>query len=937
MVPLATYRLQFNRDFRFRDAIPILDYLKDLGISHIYASPILASRHGSGHGYDLTDPTKIAADLGGEEDFVLLQSALEERGMGLLLDIVPNHMAAGPENRWWMDVLEYGPNSPFASYFDIDWKPPSRTLENKLLLPLLSKPFADALNDGDMNARYEEGRFFVAYGDRRFPVAPSSYAEVLAEADTEAGLPSDSESPGANEWKGILTVARSFANAFVMRGQSAAERRTKFENMRDRLKQLITLTPQFATSIQNALRRINGTPRDPSTFSKLERLLVSQHYRLAFWETTSEAINYRRFFSITDLVGVRVEDPAVFEATHELAIRIGHKDVCAGSRIDHIDGLRDPFGYLTRLRERLAEKGGEPYLIVEKILARNETLPENWPVDGTTGYDFMNCVNHLFVDERQAHSLSDLYSRWIGIHTPFEDIVYEKKKLIMRTLLGVEMRALARELGELSRDDRYARELHPAELAESLVEVTACLPIYRTYIQTLDVPGEAKRAVQRAVESARERRPTLNRSYFDFVSDVLVLVARDHLRPEQREARLAFVTRWQQFTGSIMAKGFEDTALYVYYPLASLNEVGGDPQVTSSTAAEFHKWVMSRQKKWPHSMNSTTTHDTKRSEDTRARIAVLSEMPDLWARHLESWSRANEKYVSHVDGASVPDRNEEYLFYETLVGVWPLQEQEWPTLVSRLQEYLIKAVREAKVHSHWSRPNEGHESALREFIVQVLDRERNSVFCSSFEQAHQCIAPYGMMNGLSQTLLKIMCPGVPDCYQGSELWDLRVVDPDNRNAIDYRVRRAALASENGSAAPEDLLLSWRDARVKLHVIQRSLAARNQNPALATQASYLPLNVSGPHADRIVAFAREYQGAWLIAVVPRCIASVRAPITGAEERFEFWKDTTLRLPTGAPTEWFNLLGGKGLPVIAMSPKGASLGDVFRDFPLALLQS
>lgn len=937
MVPLATYRLQFNSDFQFRDAIAILDYLKDLGISHIYASPILTSRQGSGHGYDVTDPTKIDSDLGGEEDFALFQSALEERGMGLLLDIVPNHMAASPENRWWMDVLEYGPNSPFASYFDIDWRPPSRALENKLLLPFLGKPFAEVLNDGDLQVQWDEGRFFVAYGDQRLPVAPNSYAEVLAEADTETDLQLDPESPAAHEWKGILTVAQSFASPFVMRGQSAAERRTQFENMRDRLRQLVAATPEFASCIQDALCRINGTPGDPSTFSKLERLLVGQRFRLAFWQTASEAINFRRFFSITHLVGVRVEDPGVFDATHDLAIRIGLKDVCAGLRIDHIDGLRDPLGYLARLRERLSAKSREPYLIVEKILARDETLPLNWPVDGTTGYEFMNAVNRLFVDERQAKSLVGVYSRWIGLETRFEDVVYDKKKLVMRTLLGVEMRAVARELAELSRDDRYARELHPAELVESLIEITACLPVYRTYIQTLEVPEEAKQVIAEAVEAARERRPTLDRSYFDFVSDVLTLAPRDHLRPEQREARLAFVTRWQQFTGSIMAKGLEDTAHYIYYPLASLNEVGGDPRVTGSATVDFHKFVTSRQEKWPNSMNATTTHDTKRSEDTRARIAVLSETPDLWARHLKSWSRMNEKYVTRIDNASVPDRNEEYLLYETLVGVWPLTEEEWPSLVSRLQEYLTKAIREANVHTRWSRPNEAHESALRQYIAQVLDREQNSSFHAGFERAQQCIALYGMMNGLSQTLLKVACPGVPDCYQGAELWDLRLVDPDNRGAIDYQTRRAALAGADGDVAPEDLLLSWQDARVKLHVAKRSLAARDRNSALFTKGRYLPLDASGTHADRIVAFARVYEGSWIIAVVPRCIASVRAPITGAEERTQFWKTTRLRLPETAPLEWVNLLGRDDSPGISTNKEGASLGDVFHDFPLALLQS
>jgi (1->4)-alpha-D-glucan 1-alpha-D-glucosylmutase len=939
--PLATYRLQFNSNFRFRDATSILDYLRELGISHVYASPVLASRSGSGHGYDVTDPTRIDFDEGGEEEFAALQSALEERGMGLVLDLVPNHMAASSENRWWMDVLEFGPDSPFASYFDIDWKPPSRTLENKLLLPFLGRPFGDVLNDGELYLSWHGSRFVLQYGEQLFPIAPTTYAHILNSGASGKEAALESESPTAQEWRGVLAVAQSIA---LGNGTLAvADRRAKFEGMCERLHQLLIASAEVYAHIEKTLAVLNGKPGTPGSFNELERILSGQHYRLAFWQTASDAINYRRFFSITDLVGVRVDDPAVFDATHEKAIRIGLSKSCGGFRIDHIDGLREPVRYLKRLRERFSSQRPERddlYLIVEKILERDEWLPDDWPVEGTTGYDYLNFANRLLVDEQQAGALEEIYSKWIGLSVDFEDLLYDKKKLIMRTLLGVEIRAVNRALAELARDDRYAREFHPAELAEALIEVTACLPLYRTYTQSLEVPETARKVISEAIESARARRAKLPAEYFNFISDVLLLAAAEHIRPEQREARLAFVTRWQQFTGSIMAKGLEDTALYIYFPLASLNEVGGDPRVSVDDHSSFHELIARRQKNWPDSMNATTTHDTKRSEDTRARIAVLSEIPERWEAALRCWSRANDTFVHKANSEAVPDRNEEYLFYQTLIGVWPLHESEWRTLVPRVQDYMIKATREAQVHTRWTRPNEPHESALRDFVAGVLDRKSNAEFCSKFDQFQQFTALYGMLNGLSQTLLKTTCPGVPDCYQGSELWDLRLVDPDNRGTIDFERRRGLAAalrqtheSENGQNT-EKILASWQDGVVKMHVLKRTLNARQANPDLYLEGEYIPIEIQGQHKDRVVAFARKNNNDWAISVSVRCVASVQAPIMGFEERRDFWKQTELILPDGAPKKWANGLAGNAAGIVSATDR-VNVGTALEGFPLALL--
>jgi (1->4)-alpha-D-glucan 1-alpha-D-glucosylmutase len=943
-VPLATYRLQFNANFGFRDAIGILDYLHDLGISHLYASPILTSRRGSNHGYDVADPTRIDPDLGGEEGFAALQSALEKRGMGLLLDIVPNHMVASSENRWWMDVLEYGPDSPFAFYFDIDWRPPSRDLENKLLLPFLGKPFGQVLDAGEFKIQIENGRFFLRYGDQTFPIAPRSYAEILRYAGLEKTGSMEVDSLSWQEWKGITSVSESISASHRPSPQEAAERRGKFEQMRERLSRLLTSSPEIPLLLERTLQKINGVAGDPQSLICLERILSSQFYRLAFWRTPSESINYRRFFSIADLVGVRAEDPSVFEASHETAIRLGYKPCDTGFRIDHIDGLRDPGEYLTRLRDRLSlESSAErPYLVVEKIVELGESLPEDWPVAGTTGYDFLNCTNRVLVGEQTAGTIEEVYERWTGTRVDFRGVLYEKRKLVMRSLLAVEMRSLGRQFAQLARDDRYARELDPNELMETLIEVTACLPVYRTYIQKLDLPPAAQEILRRAIDEARSRRSNLPSACFDFLSDVLLLTAREHTRPEQREARLAFVTCWQQFTGPVMAKGLEDTALYVFFPLSSLNEVGGDPRVSGGRFLTFHDFILNRQVKWPNSMNATTTHDTKRSEDTRARIAVLSEIPAEWESALRDWSRINEKFTTQVNGSAVPDRNEEYLFYQTLIGTWPLAEADWQTLAPRLQEYVVKATREAMVHTRWTRPNEPHEAALCKFVTGVLDPKSNGAFCACFEKFQGCTALYGMLNGLVQVVLKVASPGVPDHYQGSELWDLRLVDPDNRGSIDFAVRDAILSSLrdaiNGKCSQfiRELLENWRDGRVKLYVLAQLLRTRHENPELFVDGDYQPLQASGSHGGRVLAFARRHAKDWAIALAPRCLASVRAPVINGDRR-GFWGDTLLSVPQNAPQRWVNVLAGPSGRMISSSNGQIPLGEAFADFPAALLMS
>jgi (1->4)-alpha-D-glucan 1-alpha-D-glucosylmutase len=947
-LPSATYRVQLSQDFRFADASRVLAYLHDLGISDVYLSPILASRKGSGHGYDVTDPTRINPDLGSEEEFAALQSELQNRGMGLLLDTVPNHMAASAENPWWMDVLENGAQSAFAAFFDIEWHPHSRSLDGKILLPVLGRPFGEALDFGEIKLVFQDGRFFFQYFDSLFPLAPRSYHAILNLHVDLLKQVLGEDAPAYHEYSGILASVQELASADRRSAETAADRRLRFEASRDRLKSLVTSSNEVVRLVEENVSEINGKEGDPASFGFLQRLLAEQNYKLAFWQNLNESINYRRFFTIADLVGVRVEDPLVFEATHGYILRLVSKNPFAGLRVDHIDGLRDPFAYLNKLQERLAsaEKNGaaSSYVLVEKILSRGEDLPEEWPVCGTTGYDYLNEANGLFVEPEGAHHLEEIYSAFIGREQNFADVVYQKKKLVMNTLLGVEMRTLGRQLAELAAQDRYARELNRGQLIDALIEVTACLSVYRTYIRNMDLPGQATKYIEEAIALARARATHLKSAYFNFVREVLLILNPPHVLADQREARLAFVVRWQQFTGPIVAKGLEDTALYVYHPLLSLNEVGGDPRPSDAPSVEdFCVFVENRRRKWPGSLDATSTHDTKRSEDVRARLNVLSEMPTEWKDHLELWAKQNAPHKEQVGGQAVPDRNEEYFLYQTLLGVWPLEQEGCATLLERVQAHILKATREAMVHTRWTRPNQQHEDALRKFVARILSSPDNGEFLQDFLQFQKNVAYFGMVNGLSQTLLKIASPGVPDFYQGSELWDLRLVDPDNRGPIDFDQRAAALAGiANAEAAGSgrglrDLVEHWHDGRIKLYLIWKALHFRRDHEELFREGEFVPLQAAGCYSRNVTAFLRRQETSWVVAAFPRWLSQVPAlPGGGMDERN--WCDTKLMLPRKSPSQWESVLTREGLALKNVDREPyMKANDLFHDFPVAVFSA
>jgi (1->4)-alpha-D-glucan 1-alpha-D-glucosylmutase len=947
-IPSTTYRLQFNKDFRFPDACKILDYLNSLGISDIYMSPILGSRKGSEHGYDVTDPTRINPELGSEEEFQTFQNELQKRGMGLVLDIVPNHMAASMENAWWMDVLENGAQSAYAAFFDIDWHPSDPGLGGRILLPVLGAPFGEVLESGELKLTFHESKFYVQYFDSYFPVAPHTYYRILNHRIDRLKEIIGEDSPAYHEYSGILASLQPLANADRRAGETAADRRLRFEAARDRLSTLTKTSKEIADFIDENLRAFNGVPHDPGSVGDLQRLLAEQNYKLAYWQNVNESINYRRFFTIADLVGVRVEDPVVFEATHGNLLQLIAKGPFTGIRVDHIDGLRDPFAYLNRLQERLAAPNSPAgssttYLIVEKILHRDESLPAEWPVSGTTGYDYLNEANGVFVNPRGAVHIEQIYSGFIGREQKFADVLYQKKKLVMSTLLGVEMRSLGRQLAELAAQDRYAREIPRGQLFEALTEVTAGLSVYRTYIRNMEIPEHAAKYIGEALEEARRRAARVNSASLDFVAQVLLLQNPPHVLPDQREARLAFVTRWQQFTGPIVAKGLEDTALYVYHPLLSLNEVGGDPEPSHVSSREgFFSFLRGRSQNWPHSMNTLTTHDTKRSEGVRARINVLSEMPGAWQSHLELWSKQNAKHKEEVDGRQAPDRNEEYFLYQTLLGVWPLEREACETLTERLQAYLIKATREAMVHTRWTRPNQKHEEALRRFVARILSPAADD-FLQGFRAFQKKVAYYGMVNSLSQALMKIAAPGVADFYQGSELWDLRLVDPDNRGPVDF-ARRMQLLQEIESAEAadsgklfRDLVEHWHDGRIKLYLMQKAIRYRREHAALFQEGGFEPLEIAGECPEHVVSFLRRHSEGQVLAVVPRWLSQL--PGSSARGRVESeWKDAEILLPSDSPSHWRSILTGDDVVVQNGGDKrGLRVSTLFQRFPVALLST
>jgi (1->4)-alpha-D-glucan 1-alpha-D-glucosylmutase len=952
-VPRATYRIQFNRDFTFRDAARLVPYLDALGISDLYASPYLQARPGSTHGYDVFNHNVLNPEVGSEEEYRTLASVAREHDMGHLLDIVPNHMGiSGNGNEWWNDVLENGPSSPFAPYFDIDWYPLSPALSGKVLLPVLGDQFGEVLERGELKLAHEDGRFWIEYYENRFPTAPRSITGVLSEALEHLRKKHARDFEALTELESIMTALRHLPPRDRTDPESVAERQRERLVSRRRLATLYESSTAARQAIDQAVERINGTVGEPHSFDLLHELLDGQAYRLAFWRVAAEEINYRRFFDINDLAGVRVEQPQVFEATHRLILKLVAEGIVTGLRVDHPDGLFNPQKYLRDLQDAASEEvGGEPqYVLVEKILTGDEPLPDDWPVAGTVGYDFMNRIGGLFVDRAAEAALDQAYARFVGRVPEFGELAYTRKKLVLRNALASELTVLAYLLDRLSEQNRRVRDFTLGNLTHALRETIACFPVYRTYIDAhTGRIGEQDRAhVEQAIRLAKRTNPATNVQVFDFVRDLLLLRWPEGLDEETRAEHARFVMKFQQLTGPVMAKGVEDTSFYIYNRLVSLNEVGGEPDHFGFEPQAFHRWMQERQRRWPHAMNSSSTHDTKRSEDVRARIHLLSELADEWQEHALRWAELNRAHRTDGEFGPIPEPNDEYLLYQSLVGVWPIEQElapdEHEALVTRVQQYMEKATREAKLRTSWINPNEEYDEELKRFVGAVLDRDANAEFFRSFLPFQRKAARLGMINSLAQTLLKLTCPGVPDIYQGQELWDFSLVDPDNRRPVDYAARKrllerhqATLQREDRRKEARDWIESWQDGRVKLFLTYLTLRHRAEHPELYAEGEYLPLAASGPKAEHVFAFARRHGSHLSVTVVPRLVARLYGPTGFVAGGGDPWGDTYLEVPAEWARDARDVLTGalvEDWPIAGSSTR-LPLATLLRDLPVALL--
>jgi (1->4)-alpha-D-glucan 1-alpha-D-glucosylmutase len=844
------------------------------------------------------------------------------------------------------DVLENGPSSTYAHFFDIDWRPvaskASFLLEDRVLLPVLGELYGTVLDNGELTVHLDEYGFFVRYYERRFPLDPRSWAPILDRCILRVIRTLGAADPAVDELRQIELHIALMPPRTAVEATEAVRRRELSQSAKQRMFALYRDHLEVRLAIDAALRELGDTRGNRVSADALDALLSAQGYRLAHWNIAYEEINYRRFFDINDLVRLRVEDDEVFRVRHEPILNVVRRGKATGLRVDHVDGLHDPQAYLARLQAAIGgSETQEFYVVVEKILGRGERMPPRWQTAGSTGYDFLNVLNDVFVHPGGLASIEETYSAFTGERRPFAEVCYSRNKQVMWQLFPGEVHALGHHLASLAAQDRQARDMPLSELMTSLVETTACLPVYRTYLQG-SVPDEQDRNyIERTVELARRRAADkgINSAAFDFLRRVL-LVEPPVYAEDQKTEWLRFVMRWQQFTGPVMAKGLEDTAFYAHHALISRNEVGGDPlrEGPPHSLAGLHEFLGDRCAHWPYSLNATSTHDTKRSEDMRARINVLSELPAEWQQRLTRWSRWNAGQKRNVNGHDVPTPAEEVLIYQTLLGAWPLDPGAPGGLIERLKVFLVKATREAKTHSDWLQPNEAHESALTSFAESILAPSDANRFLPDFLKFQERVAFHGAFNALSQVLIKIAAPGVPDFYQGMEIWDFSMVDPDNRRPVDYPTRIALWEelrrseTENQTKLLRQMVSGWRDGRIKLFLTDKALDFRRAHAEVFLDGDYLPLEVTGSKHDNVIAFCRRRGDKWALAIAPRWttqLTSGSRPPLGEK----VWLDTAICLPEGAPSSWRIVL--TGAPAEGGGGGKLYLRDILRQFPVALL--
>ncbi|HEV2269131.1 MAG TPA: malto-oligosyltrehalose synthase [Steroidobacteraceae bacterium] len=948
-IPRATYRVQLNAGFTFNDLTAIVPYLASLGISHLYCSPYFRARAGSVHGYDVVDHNSFNPEIGTREEFNRLVAQLRAHGMGHILDIVPNHVGVmGSDNAWWMDVLENGQASIYADYFDIDWNPVNAALADKVLVPVLAEPYGVVLERGDLKLQFERalGSFAVHYHEHRMPLDPRTYPRIL---DGVLAIERNAGLEGLRRLFGALPDRRGPTP------EQVAERNRDKEAHKLALAALVAADAGVSAALDQALATLAGRPGDTTSFDPLHELLESQAFRLAYWRVAADDINYRRFFDVNDLAALRVDNEAVFEATHRLVLELIGSGALDGLRIDHADGLYDPLGYFQRLTGRIARvtaAAGDSrsvYLVAEKITASFERLPAQWPLHGETGYHFANVVNRLLVDTAGKGRMGRVYRSFIGQPRQWSDVTYECQHRVLRKSLASELSTAANLLARIAHGDRQTRDFTLASLWRALAEVIACFPVYRTYV-TDSVSDTDRRYIDWAIAAARRRGSGIEQPVFDFVRSALLLELPAQSESARQRMR-RFAMKFQQITAPITAKGIEDTALYRFYRLVSLNEVGGEPDLYGSSISAFHTDAQYRAKHWPHEMLTTSTHDTKRSEDVRARISVLSEVPAEWRQAVERWRRLNRTRRREIGGMPAPSPDDEYLLYQTLIGSWPLEEPDdaaFDAYRQRIEAYMLKAAREAKARTSWAAADSEYEDALVQFIRAALERREGNLFLADFCAFNRRIVRFGLLNGLSQTLLKLTAPGVPDVYQGNELWDFSLVDPDNRRPVDYDVRRRLLAGLTGGPAEQaqlarTLAADVADPRCKLFLHARVLELRRRDPELFQLGEYLRLKVTGRRASHMCAFARRLEKRVAVVLAPRLYLKLVGAGSAADDGpqrlplgAEVWADTAVQLPSSLDTPLCSLLDGAQVPRMADDgPPAISAATCLRSFPVALL--
>jgi (1->4)-alpha-D-glucan 1-alpha-D-glucosylmutase len=956
-IPRATYRLQLNRDFTFDQARAIVPYLSALGISHCYISPCLKARPGSLHGYDIVDHNALNPEIGSPEDFDRFVTALHEHDMGLILDIVPNHMGVmGSDNAWWLDVLENGEASTYACFFDIDWHPLKDELHGKVLVPVLHDHYGAVLESGELKLVFhpERGEFDISYRNHRFPVNPREYPRILQHGTGELAAKLGEQSPDLLEFQSLITAFGHLPARQEVSVDRVVERNRDKEIHKRRLAELCARSTEIVAGIMRAVDLINGSPADPASFDELHELIKAQAFRLANWRVAADDINYRRFFDTNDLAGLCMESEAVFEATHRLVLRLVAEGKVDGLRVDHPDGLYDPAQYFERLQRGIAiatnesknSGSGSHYVVIEKILTGPERLPHEWPVSGTTGYDFANLVTGLFVDPAAATRFERIYRNFIGDKIDFDDLAYRCRRLIIRVALASELNVLAHQIVRIALSKRHTCDFTLNNLRDALTEVVASFPVYRTYVSPSGISENDVRNIRAAVASAKWRSPAADTSVFDFISGVLLTRIAEGQDAGYRNAVTTFAMKFQQFTSPVMAKGLEDTAFYRYNRLVALNDVGSDLHRFGITTAEFHSANQERLRGWPHTMLATSTHDSKRSEDVRARINVLSEISALWRLRVREWRRFNRSRKCLVNDRPAPSANDEYLLYQTLVGAWPSEplgdKNDWESFSGRIDNYMLKAIREAKEHTSWINRNTDYENAVSSFVKALLKSGAKNRFLNDFVPFQRRVARIGLWNSLSQTLLKLTCPGVPDIYQGNELWDFSLVDPDNRRPVDYNRRRQAFegmrrwSNEPEASSIARLLDTPEDGQLKLYLIWKTLCLRKELPDPFQRGEYLPLEVKGAKANHVVAFIRKFERTGVLVVVPRLVAGLLGDSDLPPIGLMVWEDTHILLSScGSSEKYRNAFTGEALDL----PKSGStaqigLAEALAQFPVAL---